>query len=126
MKKRWLPRLLIAVLCLVLCCSLIFSASGSYSLYLMAVNDTVFPMTIDNMPRVVSNTLYIPYTMLSSQATGINLGVRVQYSSGRGTLTVTNDVQTVTFDMRRNTARDTSGTILDVRRSEERRVGKEC
>ena len=78
MKHRWTHRLLIVFLCLILICGLVFSASGSSSVYLMAVNDTVFPVTVDNMPRVVGNTLYIPYTMLSPQATGINLGVRAQ------------------------------------------------
>lgn len=116
MKKRWLRRLSVLLLGVVLLSSLIFSANGSSSVYLMSVNDTVKPeMTADNMPRVVNNVLYIPYTMLSSQVTGVNLGVRAQYSSSRGTLTVTNDVQTVTFDTRRNTAYDAYGNTLEAR-----------
>lgn len=116
MKKfRRLRRLLTALVCLALLSALVFPASGSSSIYLMSVNDKVFPMTANNMPRVVSNTLYIPYTMLSPQVSEINLGVRAQYSSSRGTLTVTNGLQSVTFDTRRNTAWDLSDRTLTVR-----------
>ena len=115
MKQRWPRRLLLVILCVLLCCSLIFSASGSSSVYLMAVNDNVFDMTADNMPRVVGNVLYIPYTMLSPQVTGINLGVQVQYNSSRGILTVGDANKTVTFNTRRNTAHDSLGNALSVR-----------
>lgn len=114
-KSRLLRRLLVAAVCLTLLIALVFPASGSSSVYLMSVNDKVFPMTVNNMPRVVSNTLYIPYTMLSPQVSEINLGVHAQYSSSRGTLIVTNDLKTVTFDTRRNTAWDLSDKTLSVR-----------
>lgn len=115
MKKhlwKWMAAVLTAALLL---CVLIFPASGSSSIYLMAVNDKVVKLPIDNMPLVSGSQLYIPYTTLSSDVTGINLGVRAKYNSSRGTLTVTNGQQTVTFDIRKNTANDAWGTEVDAR-----------
>lgn len=117
MKKHPVWRLLPAFLAIVLLCALlIFPASGSSSVYLMSVNDKVKPdLTADNMPRMVNNTLYIPYTMLSSQVTGVDLGVRATYNSSRGTLTVTNDKKIVVFDTRQNTASASDGAVLSAR-----------
>ena len=113
--KRLLKVLACVLLCAAMLCALIFPASGASTIYLMAVNDTVHETTADNMPMLVGGVLYIPYTMLSVQATGINLGVRAQYSAARDTLTVTGPNAVVTFNTRSNTASDADGNSLSVR-----------
>lgn len=113
--KRLLKILAGVLLCAAMLCALIFPASGTSTIYLMAVNDKVHETTVDNMPMMVDGTLYVPYTMLSSQVSGINLGVRAQYSATRNTLTVTGGGVAVTFDTRNNTAMDTIKGPLSVR-----------
>lgn len=110
MKREWLKSILAVLLLVLMMGSLILFAGGSSQVYLLSVNDKVMEMTAENMPLVSGNQLYIPYTMLSSQATGINLGVRAQYRAARGTLTVTDGRLVVTFDIRKNTAHDAWGT----------------
>lgn len=115
MKKRWLRRALLVLLVMVMMCALIFPASGATTIYFMAVNENIHEMTAENMPVVSNNTLYVPYTMFSTQITGINLGVRAQYNATRSTLTVTDGKHTVTFDTRRNTAYDETGTTVSAK-----------
>lgn len=110
MKREWLKSILAVLLLVLMMGSLILFAGGSSQVYLLSVNDKVMEMTAENMPLVSGNQLYIPYTMLSSQATGINLGVRAQYRATRGTLTVTDGRLVVTFDIKKNTAHDAWGT----------------
>lgn len=81
----------------------------------MAVNDTPLEMTAANMPITIGNTLYVPYTMLSPQVTGVDLGVRAQYSSGRRVLTVSDDSRSATFDLQANTAYNSQGGTLGIR-----------
>ena len=114
-----MTRLLKAMGGMLLCVAMLFAlslpVSGASTVYLMAVNDKVHETTADNMPMMVDGTLYIPYTMLSPQVSGINLGVRAQYSASRNTLTLTSTGVTVTFDTRNNTAVDASSGSLNVR-----------
>lgn len=113
--KRLAKALAGIVLCAAMLCALSFPVSGASTVYLMAVNDKVHETTADNMPMVVDGALYIPYTMLSVQVTGINLGVRAQYSATRNTLTLSAAGMVVTFDTRNNTAVDASAGPLNVR-----------
>lgn len=106
--KGWKKGLLAAVLCTALLLGIAVPASGAPgTVYLMAVNDTVLvDLTAENMPTVMGGVLYVPYTMLSSQASGINLGVNAMYSSTRRTLLVSNGQIGVEFDTQNNTAQD--------------------
>ncbi len=114
--KRKCRTLIAALLSLSLLTGLLtLPANGSGTVYFMAVNETFVEMTSGNMPIVVRSALYIPYTMLSPQATGISLGVRTQYNASRRVLTVTDDVRTVTFDLASSTAYDDSGSTLTIR-----------
>ena len=67
---------MLALGALALAAALVLSASASTgNVNLMAVNERVLlDLTADNMPRTVGGVLYVPYTMLSYQATGIDLG----------------------------------------------------
>ncbi len=90
-----------------------FGATGNVNL--MAVNDRVQDMTVENMPRTVGGVLYVPYTMLSNQVNGINLGVSALYSTTRRTVLVTDGQRGVTFDLQNNTAQDLNGTPVSAR-----------
>ena len=94
-KYRWFAAIIV---CALLLCSVTVSSGSSSMVYLMSVNDTVKPeLTTNNMPMLFADDLYIPYTMLSSRETGINLGVRAQYNASQGVLTVSG--RSVSFNM---------------------------
>ena len=104
----------LALCALALAAALVHSASASTgNVNLMAVNERVLlDLTADNMPRTVGGVLYVPYTMLSYQATGIDLGVNAMYSTTKRTLLVTDGELGVVFDTRANTAQDLSGITV--------------
>lgn len=116
--KGWKKRLL-AGLCAVLLTGLLLpalgSASGSTTIYQMAVNERVLDITAENMPMMVNGVLYVPYTMLSSRVTEINLRVTALYSSSKRTLLVSSGQRGVIFDTRANTASDIQGNPLPAR-----------
>lgn len=115
MKKIW-RKVLALLLCVVLVCGLITTASGTSNVYFMAVNETVVPMTPENMPIVVNKTLYVPYMMLSPRLNGgIHLGVTAQYSSTLRTVMVSQGQNVVIFDPGTNTSYDLNGNPLDGR-----------
>lgn len=114
--KRWKKGLLAAAMAAALALGLLLPAFGSSStVYLMAVNDRVHEMTAENMPMVIGGELYVPYTILSYQASGINLGVNVMYSSTSRTVLVSNGQKGITFDTQANTAQDLNGSDVPVR-----------
>lgn len=115
MKQRK-KALLAAALCVMLALGLAIPAFGTPStVYLMAVNDTVVDTTAENMPRIVSGVLYVPYTMLSNQVNGFSLGVSSLYSSTRHTLVVSNGQRGIVFDTQNNTAEDLDGNPVSAR-----------
>ena len=114
--KRWKKGLLALVLCAAAVLGLFVPAFGSSStVYLMAVNDRVLEMTAENMPAVMGGELYVPYTMLSYQASGINLGVNAMYSSTQRTVLVSDGRRGITFDPQSNTAQDLDGNDVPAR-----------
>lgn len=109
-------KVLALLLCLMLVCGLASAARSTSNIYFMAVNETVVPMTPENMPFVLGGTLYIPYTMLSPRSNGgINLGVTAQYSTIRRTVMVSQGQNVVIFDPGANTSYDLNGNPLDGR-----------
>lgn len=112
--KRW-KKLLTAAALAALLLGLLVPASASGGVNLMAVNDRVLDITQENMPRTVGGVLYVPYTMLSNQTTGINLGVSALYSTTRRTVLVTDNQKAITFDFQNNTATDLHGFPVTAR-----------
>lgn len=114
---RWKKGLLAAALA-ALALGLLAPAFGSAAdVNLMAVNETVImELTRENMPRTVGGVLYVPYTMLSNQSTGIDLGVNALYSTTRRTVLVTARGQKgVIFDLQANTGEDLDGNPVTAR-----------
>lgn len=110
-----LARRLLAVLltAAVLCCAVTASSGSTSHVYFMAVNEKFIETTPANMPMVVGGVLYVPYTMLSTRDTSINMGVSAQYSSSRRTVLVSDGRQAVTFDFPSNTAYDPQGNYVN-------------
>lgn len=116
--KRWKMALPAAVLLAALALGMTGLASGSGAeVNLMAVNERVLvELTTENMPRTVGGVLYVPYTMLSSLSTGIDLGISSLYSATRRMVVVTNRGQKgVIFDLQTNTAQDLAGNPVPAR-----------
>ena len=114
--KRWKKGLLAAALCAALALGIaipVFGSSGT--VYLMAVNERVLDVTVENMPAMMNGMLYVPYTMLSSQHTGINLGLTTQYSTTRRTVMVSDGQYGIVFDLQSNTAHDLYGHSVPAR-----------
>jgi len=113
--KRW-KKVLPAAVCAALLLALLIPAFGSADeVNLMAVNERVLDVTADNMPRTVGGVLYVPYTMLSNQVNGINLGVSALYSTTRRTVLVTDGQRGIIFGLQDNTAQDLNGDPVPVR-----------
>jgi len=113
--RRW-KKILPAAVCAALLLGLAAPASGAAgNVNLMAVNERVLDITADNMPRTVGGVLYVPYTMLSNQVNGINLGVSALYSTSRRTVLVTDYKRGVIFDLQGNSAQDLDGNPVSAR-----------
>lgn len=115
--KHWKKALPAVMILAALLAGLLLPASGSVpSVNLMAVNDTVVDITVENMPRTVGGVLYVPYTMLSKRDTGINnLGVNSMYSNTLRTVLVSDGQRGVVFDTQANTAQDLEGEPVPAR-----------
>ncbi len=111
-KRGTLAAMLSAVLLL---CAAVPAFGTSSTVYLMAVNDTVMETTAENVPAMVDGMLYVPYTMLSSRISGIDLKVSAVYIATRRTLLVSSGQKGVMFDTQTNTAQDLQGGSLPVR-----------
>lgn len=114
--KHWKKGLIAAALCGLLALGFALPAFGAPStVYLMAVNDTVMETTAENVPTMVDGMLYVPYTMLSSRISGIDLKVSAVYIPTRRSVLVSSGRRGVVFDMQNNTAQDLEGESLPVR-----------
>ena len=111
--RRW-KKVLTAAVCAALLLGLLVPASAA-NVNLMAVNDRVLDLTAENMPRTVGGVLYVPYTMLSNQVNGINLGVSALYSTTRRPVLVTDSQKGIIFDIQGNTATDLNGYPVTAR-----------
>ena len=96
--KKWLRTAAAVVLCLLTLTTTVPAAQDT-SVYFMAVNDKLLNLESATMPIMVSGTLYVPYTMFSIDATGVNLGVYAMYSSVKGQVLVYSTSRQLLFDL---------------------------
>lgn len=106
---------LAAVLCLCCLLMLTLSRASGETVYFMAVNDVPLDLSADNMPTVSQGMLYVPYTMFSEDATGVNLGVYAIYNSSKGRVLVYSNRQQLFFDIQENTTYDLDGNTYPER-----------
>lgn len=99
MKKR-----LSALLCAVALCLSLFPAHAinAGDVYFTAVNNKLFPLSIDTMPTWVSGRLYVPASVFDSSVTGIDLGFYFRQSNN--TVTLYTLRQMLVFDLNRGIA----------------------
>ena len=112
MKGIWKRGAALALWALVL----LSAASGvqgaqSSRVYFMAVNDQLLELSEDTMPAMVDGVLYVPYTMLSANATGVNLGVYATYSAAAGRVLVFSSRRQLVFDLQSNMTYDMNGSF---------------
>lgn len=112
--KKLLKTVSALTLCVVVLLTAMSTAHGA-TVYFMAVNDTPLELSASNMPAVVGGVLYVPYTMLSANATGVNLGVYASYSSMKGTVLVYSNRKQLFFDLQNDQTYDLDGRHYDER-----------
>lgn len=112
MKGIWKRRAALALWALVLL-SAVSGVQGAQSsrVYFMAVNDQLLELSEDTMPAMVDGVLYVPYTMLSANATGVNLGVYATYSAAAGRVLVFSSRRRLVFDLQSNMTYDMNGSF---------------
>lgn len=79
--------------------------------YFMAVNDQLLELSDDTMPAMLDGILYVPYTMLSANASGVNLGVYATYSAAAGRVLVFSSRKQLVFDLQSNMTYDMNGSF---------------
>lgn len=112
MKKR-----ILTVLCaLALCLGLLSLSAGAVSgPCFMAVNDNLLPLEDQYIPIAVSGQYYVPYTVLDSSITGLELGIYPMYNATQRNLTIYNRENVLIFDLTSGVCTDRSGTTYSVR-----------
>lgn len=106
--KKILRRTAAALMCLLVLFAAAPAAQGA-SVYFMAVNDTLLELSDANMPTTVGGVLYVPYTMLASNVTGVNLGVYATYSSVKNRVLVHSNRKQLIFDLQEDLTYDMDG-----------------
>lgn len=107
--KKWGKRLAVLMLCVITLSAAVPVAHGA-TVYFMAVNDTFLDLNDTSMPTVVNGVLYVPYTMLSAQDTGVNLDVYASYSSAKKRVLVFSSQKQLIFDLENDQTYDMDGT----------------
>ena len=114
MKKRILSGLCIVLICLsVLTASVTLGAPRNPCF--MAVNDTLLPLDDRFIPITIDGQYYVPYSVLDSNATGINLGVFTIYSSIHNTLMIYTRDLALNFDLNKGSCVDRHGNSQSIR-----------
>lgn len=108
--KRIGKRAAALALCALVMMSAVSPAQGA-SVYFMAVNDQLLELSDATMPAMVDGILYVPYTMLSANATGVNLGVYATYSAAAGRVLVFSSRRQLVFDLQSNMTYDMNGSF---------------
>ena len=98
------------VLCVVALISAVSPVQGA-SVYFMAVNDQLLELSDETMPAMVEGVLYVPYTLLSANATGVNLGVYATYSAAAGRVLVFSSRKQLVFDLQSTMTYDMNGNF---------------
>ena len=96
--KKIVSLLLAAVLCVCLLTAAVPASQGS-TVYFMVVNEKLLDLERSTMPIMVNGTLYVPYTMFSIDATGVNLDVYATYSSVKNQVLVYSTSKQLIFDI---------------------------
>ena len=103
------------VLCALVALTAAAPARGAGPVYFMAVNDQLLELSDATMPAILEGVLYVPYTMLSTNSTGVNLGVYATYSAAAGRVLVFSNRKQLIFDLQSNLTYDMNGRYYSER-----------
>ena len=101
MKKRWFAGLL----CILLLLQLGVPARAAGSVYFVAAEESVLPLTDATMPFWSNGYLYVAASVFT------NLGISVINNTAKSMTVLEKDRRALLFDWKRGTAQDSSGTI---------------
>jgi len=112
--KKW-RRGVLTALALTLTLALCIAPAQAGTVYFMAVNDVPLELSASNMPFVSGGILYVPYTMFSTNYTGVTLGVYAVYNSSKGRAMVYSNRKQLIFDLQENQTYDMDGNTYTER-----------
>lgn len=113
-----MKKLFKAAAALALCALVMLAAmpkAQGATVYFMAVNDRLLDLSASTMPATVGGVLYVPYTMLSTSTTGVNLGVYAVYSSVKNNVLVYSSRNQLIFDLQADQTYDLNGQTYEER-----------
>ena len=102
MKKRWA----MGLLCCLLLFQLAFPAKAAGSVYFVAAEESVLPVTDATMPFWANGYLYVPASVFT------NLGISVINNTAKKMTVLEKDRRAMLFDWTKGTAQDSSGSLF--------------
>ena len=102
MKKRWA----MGLLCCLLLFQLAFPAKAAGSVYFVAAEESVLPVTDATMPFWANGYLYVPASVFT------NLGISVINNTAKKMTVLEKDRRAMLFDWAKGTAQDSSGNLF--------------
>lgn len=102
MKKRWA----MGLLCCLLLFQLAFPAKAAGSVYFVAAEESVLPVTDATMPFWANGYLYVPASVFT------NLGISVINNTAKKMTVLEKDRRAMLFDWAKGTAQDSSGSLF--------------
>ena len=103
MKKRWA----MGLLCCLLLFQLAFPAKAAGSVYFVAAEESVLPVTDATMPFWANGYLYVPASVFT------NLGISVINNTAKKMTVLEKDRRALLFEWKKGSAQDSSGNIYN-------------
>ena len=112
-KKRIWAILFVVVFCLATIAEPLPAAADTPCF--MAVNDNLLELNDQYIPIVANGQYYVPYTVLDSSVTGLELGIFPVYNTLYNTIVVYSRDQVLSFDLSTGICTNRSGAVLSAR-----------
>ena len=113
MKKRIWAILFVVAFCLATIAEPLPAAADTPCF--MAVNDNLLELNDQYIPIVANGQYYVPYTVLDSSVTGLELGIFPVYNTLYNTIVVYSRDQVLSFDLSTGICTNRSGAVLSAR-----------
>lgn len=113
MKKRIWAVLFAVVFCLATVAEPLPAAADTPCF--MAVNDNLLELNDQYIPIVANGQYYVPYTVLDSSVTGLELGIFPVYNTLYNTIVIYSRDQVLSFDLSTGICTNRSGAVLSAR-----------
>lgn len=113
MKKRILTILCAVLICLATVAQPLPAAADTPCF--MAVNDNLLELNDQYIPIVANGQYYVPYTVLDSSVTGLELGIFPVHNTLYNTIVIYSRDQVLSFDLSTGICTNRSGAVLSAR-----------